>query len=650
LRCLQKAPARRWQSLSDLGAVLEDLKEDTESDTKIVVEQAAGHRSVSLRLVVSVAVVAIIATVATVMFLRREPVTSRPLELERLTYDAGPSLSAAVSPDGNLVAFASDRAGEGGFDIWVRHIKQPEPTRLTDHPADDWHPRFSPDGSRLVFPSLRDGGGIYVMNALGGGLRKVAGRGRFPRFSPDGTSIVFVEEPDWTAGGLCRMYSVPTNGGIPKPFVPGWGVLSAPNSTGPVFSPDGRLVLLHGGPLDDPHRRDWWVAPVDGGEPWSSGADEAQLMFDVVSFPSVWLPGQLLVVAGTTIEGLNLYRVRISDEGLISGPVAPLTSGPGMTWMPTVSDSGRVALSRFYWVVHLWEVALDPVSGRPVGQPRRITDDASPKFSFSLSSNGDQLAYSRYSGTRGARRSEIVLQDRARGVASVAVTLPTATVTLHPRLSGDGSLLSWARPVENAWVSWVASTDNPVGRELCSGCVVVDIFSDGGEALVDRGRSLSRVRIADGEETTILDLEGRALLDTDLSRDDHWLAIQTREADGGVAIFAVPIRDTPTAPGNWVKIDDGDAWAGAPRWSPDGSTLYYLSERDDFMCVWGRSLDPGLKLPIGEPFPVAHAHQSSMRMLPFARGMWTLDVSRDRLVLNAGEMTGDVYTAMLENE
>ena len=79
----------------------------------------------------------------------------------------------------------------------------------------------------------------------------------------------------------------------------------------------------------------------------------------------------------------------------------------------------------------------------------------------------------------------------------------------------------------------------------------------------------------------------------------------------------------------------------------DGNLLYYLSERDDRMCVWGRRLDPSTKTPRGDPFPVAHAHSTEMMMLPFANQMWTLEVGRDRLVFNAGELTGDVYTAML---
>jgi hypothetical protein len=34
--------------------------------------------------------------------------------------------------------------------------------------------------------------------------------------------------------------------------------------------------------------------------------------------------------------------------------------------------------------------------------------------------------------------------------------------------------------------------------------------------------------------------------------------------------------------------------------------------------------------------------------MPVLRTMWTLDVARDRLVFNAAETEGDVYTAMLE--
>jgi serine/threonine protein kinase len=650
-RCLRKEPGKRWQSLTDLGAVLEDLKEDTESGRQVVPGHPAQRRTVSWATVGVVAALIAITASAAFFVLRGKSAAPAPLEIHRLTYDAGTSMLPAISPDGNLVAFSSDRAGEDGFDIWVRHINQPEPTRLTTHPSDDWSPRFSPDGSRIVFISGRDGGGIFVLNALGGGLRRVAARGIFPQFSPDGASIIYAANPDWAPGGLRPMFRVPVNGGPMEPFLPGWGAIRPPGCIGPIFSPDGELFIFSGAPLDDPRRHDWWVAPVGGGEPWSSGLSDAIPQIDIVQFPAIWLQDRLILLAGTTFEGINLFSVGISDRGLLSGPATPLTAGPGMSWMPTISDGGRIAFSRFSWVIHLWEVGLDPETGKAEGPAQRITDDGAPKFAFSLTENGDKLAYSTYAGQPGARRGELVIQDRATGQRTVAVTLSKAAVTtsLFPRLSADGSMMSWMSRLDDQTVSWVAPVSDPTGRELCRGCWVVDFFADGKHALVDWGRRLSKLNLDDGEESPVLELDDRALLDTDLSRDNRWLAVQIGETDGTVAIYLVPVTEEPVSHNDWIRIAGGDGWVGAPRWSTDQNTLYYISDRDDFLCVWGRSLDPATKIPIGDEFPIVHAHTSAMKMMPMSRQMWSLEVGGDRLVFNAGEMTGDVYTAQLES-
>src|SRR5580658_8813856 len=52
--------------------------------------------------------------------------------LRRITWDDGLAESPALSNDGRLLAFASDRA-EGGrnLDIFVRHMSGGEPVRLT---------------------------------------------------------------------------------------------------------------------------------------------------------------------------------------------------------------------------------------------------------------------------------------------------------------------------------------------------------------------------------------------------------------------------------------------------------------------------------------------------------------------------------------
>jgi len=65
------------------------------------------------------------------------------------------------------IAFLSER--DGNLEIYVMKADGSNQTRITNNPAGDLDPCFSPDGTKIAFASERDGGlgEIYVMKADG---------------------------------------------------------------------------------------------------------------------------------------------------------------------------------------------------------------------------------------------------------------------------------------------------------------------------------------------------------------------------------------------------------------------------------------------------------------------------------------------------
>ena len=105
-------------------------------------------------------------------------------------YDAEPAWSA----DRTMIAFSSDRGGEGARNIYVMNGDGTGIRRLTRGLARDVKPRWSPDGTRIAFASDRGGRpGVWLVNRDGTGMHR-AGDGYAPLWSPDGRWIAY---PRW---------------------------------------------------------------------------------------------------------------------------------------------------------------------------------------------------------------------------------------------------------------------------------------------------------------------------------------------------------------------------------------------------------------------------------------------------------------------
>jgi hypothetical protein len=124
------------------------------------------------------------------------------------------------------------------------------------------------------------------------------------------------------------------------------------------------------------------------------------------------------------------------------------------------------------------------------------------------------------------------------------------------------------------------------------------------------------------------------------SPDGRWIVfevVESHEHGYESAIYA-----TPAFGEHWVRITSGKSWEDKPRWSPDGRTIYYISERDGYFNVWGRRFDPKKGTPEGDAFPVT-SFDSPKMMVGHSVSSVGLSITRNHLVLTITQVSGSIW-------
>ncbi|HEY1217125.1 MAG TPA: winged helix-turn-helix domain-containing protein, partial [Bryobacteraceae bacterium] len=420
-------------------------------------------------LVVSGVAVAIIAGVA-ILFLQatrqhgRAPYTV----MRRLTADDGLTTDPAVSPDGTLLAYASDRGGKGRLNLWVQQLSGGSTIRLTNSDADDRQPSFSPDGTQIVFRSERRGGGLYVVPTLGGEARFVAKDGRDPHFSPDGKWIAYwvgnITDDSLNTG---EVFVIPSSGGVPQ-------ALKTDMHLGyPLWSPDGEhLLVLAATTYGAEKDLDWWVFAREGDRNVRTGAFR---LLQKQGFPLTqtsggypprvmqWVGNDLLFSARFG-DSTDIWAMHLSPRSWqVEGTARRLTSGPAIEDHPQLLPDGRIVFTDLARSSNLWALSIDANEGKPrTDVLQRITDKVSLEQFGSISGDGRYLVFT---STRSTGQAHVWLKDLSTGRESRLNR--TEEEEEHPVISHDGTLVACS---DQHGVSVVPRVAHGAPESLCEKC------------------------------------------------------------------------------------------------------------------------------------------------------------------------------------
>ena len=304
--------------------------------------------------------------------------------LERVTWTSAMTTWPALSSDARLIAYVSD-AGQDGTtpQIWIQQIGGAA-LRLTNGEREYSHLSFSPDDTRIIFTASDE----FRVRMCTRFRRLEVNRGSCSearaaaRFRP----MVAGSRPFRTTAAGIR---VAARGGA------GFRTVASElvDVACATWLPDSRSVIVHARP-GPALEADWWIVPIDGGPPTSTGVVRLFREARMFTVPTgvAWVDDSL-VFSAAGAQGVSLYRQRIVPSTFQpAGAPERLTEGSEAAWLPTAA-AGRLAFLSSRADSNLWSVALDPASGVAHGPLRRMTRGPGISGSMSVTSDFRTLAY-----------------------------------------------------------------------------------------------------------------------------------------------------------------------------------------------------------------------------------------------------------------
>ncbi|HVT15514.1 MAG TPA: protein kinase [Thermoanaerobaculia bacterium] len=317
--------------------------------------------------------------------------TGAPLRatFTQLTDFPGSESFPSLSPDGNFFLYSKSAGAKSH--IFLQRVGGGNPIDLTRDPAQsDTQPAFSPDGQQIAFRSERDGGGIFVMGATGESVRRLTDLGYNPGWSPDGTELLCASEgvsDPAIRTSQSRLWRVDVANGARRLVAEG-------DAVQPSWSPHGLRIAYWGIPAGGA-RRVLWTVPARAGHPLSNGEATRLVDDSYLNWSPVWSPdGRHLYFASDRSGSMNLWRVAIDEAtGKALGEPEPLSTPAQWSGLLSLSRDGRrILYATRSGKSNLEKVAFEPAAGQALGTPQALTQGSRHVHSCDASPDGQWIA------------------------------------------------------------------------------------------------------------------------------------------------------------------------------------------------------------------------------------------------------------------